>query len=71
VTGGEDTFVTVIYALSGNQRQSRFRASAQPFIDRLLGEGSYLEALRDVWRKRTASDDRLPANDKLRKMLEQ
>ncbi len=70
VCGGEDVLVTVLYALANNQKQSRFRNSVQPFIDRILADKVYLKQLREVWRKRAISLDKLPADEKLKKILE-
>jgi peptidase E len=69
VTGGEDAFVTSVYALMQNAQQSRFHVTALPFIERLAEEANYLEQLRGVWEKRTCSPDQLPDNKKLRQML--
>ncbi|MDB4978053.1 MAG: transketolase [Candidatus Peribacteria bacterium] len=69
VTGGEDAFVTSVYALLGNARESRFHETAMPYIERLGDEKDYLEKLRGVWEQRTADADSLPTNQKLREML--
>ncbi len=66
VRGGEDAFVTVIYALSDVLRYTRFRETAGTFIERLLTEKNYLEALRDKWRERTVPTNQLPDNKSLR-----
>ncbi|MEK7218866.1 MAG: transketolase C-terminal domain-containing protein, partial [Patescibacteria group bacterium] len=70
VAGGEDVFVTVIYALASNRRQSRFRENVQPFIDRILTDATYLTTLRGVWRKRSIPVEKLPLDEKLKMMLE-
>jgi len=69
VTGGEDAFVTSVYALMQNAQESRFKDATLPFIERLADEAKYLEQLRSVWEKRTCSADTLPDNKKLRQML--
>lgn len=69
VTGGEDSFVTVLYALAENRKKSRFSESVQPFIDRLLTDNSYLEGLRAAWKKRSVPTEELPGNEKLKGML--
>ncbi len=66
VRGGEDAFVTVIYALSDVLRYTRFRDSAQAFVERLLDEKNYLEALREKWRQRSVPANQLPDNKSLR-----
>ncbi len=70
VTGGEDMFVTIMYGLNQNVRKSRFRESTAPFIDRLVSEKGYMEALRDKWKKRSVPVSKLPSNDQLRKGFE-
>jgi transketolase len=69
VVGGEDAFVTAMYALSDNQKKSRFRDAVQPFIDRLLEDKGYLDGLRGAWRNRMAQSEKLPSNDHLIKRL--
>ncbi|MDD4318958.1 MAG: transketolase C-terminal domain-containing protein [Candidatus Peribacteraceae bacterium] len=69
VTGGEDIFVTAIFAFAANQKQSRFLESAKIFVDRLQTDPAYLDLLREIWRKRTVSPDRLPSNEQLRRRL--
>ncbi|MFA6039085.1 MAG: transketolase C-terminal domain-containing protein [Candidatus Peribacteraceae bacterium] len=70
VSGGEDAFVTVLFALSANQQKSRFRESVKPFIDRILTDKPFLTHLRDTWRKRSIPADKLPLDEHLRQMLE-
>ncbi|MFA6523025.1 MAG: transketolase C-terminal domain-containing protein [Candidatus Peribacteraceae bacterium] len=69
VSGGEDLFVTALYALPNNVKQSRFRNSVLPYIERLRSDKGYLETLRGMWRKRTISPEKLPGNDELRTFL--
>lgn len=67
--GGEDAFVTTIYALIENLQQSRFRASAENFLERLRSEKGYLELLRDAWKKREVPAEKLPSNAELLRRL--
>lgn len=67
VKGGEDAFVTVIFTILKNSQQSRFRESVQPFLLRLSSDKTYLDALREAWRKRTPT--KLPSNAELRERL--
>jgi pyruvate dehydrogenase complex dehydrogenase (E1) component len=67
--GGEDAFVTVIHSLIENTRKSAHRQSAQAFVDRLLTQEGYMEALRDKWKKREVPASKLPGNDELKKRL--
>jgi transketolase len=69
VCGGEDAFVTSIFALQTNSKQSRFKASVEPLIERIKTDKKYLDALRNVWRKRTCSVDKLPSNEQLMERL--
>ncbi len=69
VTGGEDAFVTSVFALLQNSRESRFNDTAKPYLERLASDEAYLESLRDEWRKRTCPPEELPDNRKLRQML--
>lgn len=69
VTGGEDAFVSSIFAMLGNVRKSRFRESAIPFIEKLLKDKGYLEDLRSLWHKRTYPANKLPSNEQLREKL--
>lgn len=69
VSGGEDALVTCLYALKNNVSESRFRAEATPFIEKILGEKGYLEELRNTWKERTVPAEKLPDNDQLRREL--
>lgn len=69
VSGGEDAFVTAVYALQKNAGQSRFRETAAAVIDRLAEDEAYLQSLRDHWKSLTCPPDKLPDNKKLRQML--
>ncbi len=68
-SGGEDSLVTVIYALSSTVRLSRFRESAADFVEKIVNEKGYLETLRAKWRERDVDPDRLPEDDALRRRL--
>jgi hypothetical protein len=67
VTGGEDAFVTIIYALLTTARQSRFRESVQTYIERIITEKEYLETLREKWKGRKAG--KMPTTEELRRRL--
>lgn len=69
VTGGEDAFVSSIYMMTNRLSTSRFRAFAQPFVDKLINEKGYLEELRQAWKARSVPSDKLPKNDDLRRRL--
>lgn len=69
VTGGEDAFVSAIYGLLKNARQSRFRETAAAIIDRLAEDEAYLQHLRETWAKLTCPPDTLPDTKRLRQML--
>jgi len=71
VCGGEDAFVTTIYALAENfKKGSRRFQSAVTFIDRLIGDKGYMESLRDKWKKHSVAPEKLPKNEELRRRLE-
>lgn len=54
--GGEDAFVTAVYAMMRNTQLSRFRATAAKYIEKLAEEKGYMESIREVWKNRTAQD---------------
>jgi transketolase len=69
VCGGEDVLVSCLHAFSRNLRNSRFEASATPFVERLQSEKGYLEELREAWGKRECPKEDLPDNEQLRSSL--
>ncbi len=69
VAGGEDAFVSAVYAMKQNMSTSRFRLKALPYIERLATDKLYLDHLRSFWSKRTIPVSKLPTNTVLRKML--
>ena len=69
VCGGEDAFVTAVFAIAKNAKQSRFKDSAQAFLDRLRDEKGYLESLRNAWKKRGCPAEKLPTNKDLLETL--
>lgn len=69
VHGGEDALVSCIYGFMHHLSFSRFRVSAQPFVEKLLNEPGYLERLREYWKQREVPDDAMPATQELRRKL--
>lgn len=69
VTGGEDSFVSSLYMLMQHLGTSRFRDSAQSFVEKIIEEKEYLEMLRSFWKKRDIPTEKLPSNEELRKRL--
>jgi transketolase len=69
VKGGEDAFVTAIYSLFHHAKRSRFEQAVLPYIERLGNDASYLEQLRELWKKRETPAGKLPSNEELRKRL--
>lgn len=69
VRGGEDAFVTTIYALAENAKKSRFGASVQWMIDAIVSDKNSLTAIRDKWKKRNVDASKLPDNTELRRRL--
>lgn len=69
VTGGEDAFVTALYTLTEHLSASRFRTTAESFVEKLLNEPGYMESLRAYWKSRTVAPTNLPKNDVLRARL--
>src|SRR3989344_2871995 len=67
VKGGEDAFVTCIFAMAKNAKESTFGKFAQSFLDQLKNRKGYLETLRGAWKKREAGT--LPDNEHLRELL--
>jgi transketolase len=69
VCGGEDVLVTAIHNLYKNAQQSRFKENAKEYMQRLGSEKGYIESLREAWKKRAVSADKLPENTSLREKL--
>jgi transketolase len=69
VCGGADVLLSTLHALPERIAQSRFRASAEAFLDRLVNEKHYLEHLREHWEKRTCPREKLPTTAALHKRL--
>lgn len=69
VRGGEDAFVTVIYALAENAKKSRFRASVEPLIEAIASRKDSLSTIREKWKKRNIDSMKLPTDTELRKRL--
>ena len=65
VCGGEDALVTCLHEFIHNVRHSRFRDAMRPFIERLIADKGYLEALRTGWANRECPVDRLPQSQML------
>lgn len=68
-SGGEDVFVTAIYAMLRNSQLSRFRETAQRFIERLKQEKGYLDSLRELWKSRSCPAESLPTTKTLLEKL--
>ncbi len=71
VCGGEDAFVSAIFALTQNAKKSRFREAVQPFIHRVQKEKGYMQALRAKWKERGCPSEKLPSTDALQKRLQE
>lgn len=71
VRGGEDALVSAIYEMQHNLSHSRFHDAAQPFVEKLLQEKGYLDALRGSFKKCACPPDRLPSNQQLIEKLEE
>lgn len=69
VSGGEDAFVTCMYALGRSSQQSRFRESIERFVQRAKTEKGYLQMLRDLWHERSVPEDKLPTTKALLEKL--
>ncbi len=67
--GGEDAFVSALFELSHNLQTSRFRATAMPFVEKLLREKGYIDALRAAFQKRACPKEKLPKNSELLRRL--
>ena len=68
--GGEDSFVSAIYELTGNMSTSRFRGTAMPYIKRLATDEKYVQALRTTWADHACPPERLPKNEQLIERLQ-
>lgn len=69
VTGGEDAFVSSMHTFVRHLSQSRFRETANMFLEKLMGDDGYMDRLRAFWSERTYPVDKLPDNDELRRQL--
>lgn len=69
VAGGEDVLVSALYEMVHNANHSRFRESIIPFVEKLHSEKNYLETLREFWKNRGLTADRLPENAVLKEKL--
>lgn len=70
VCGGEDAFVTTLYALAQNMNASRFRDSVVRFVDYVKAKKGYLDTLRDLWKERSCPVDNMPSTKSLIQRLE-
>jgi len=68
--GGEDGFVSAMHELTHNMQHSRFRETAQMFVDKLISEKEYMDSLRAYWKTKECPADKLPNNDDLMKKLQ-
>ncbi len=71
VCGGEDAFVTAIFELAHNLRNTRFREQAMDFVHKILNEKNYIEILRTYWLQRECPKDKLPTTGDLENMLKE
>jgi transketolase len=71
IAGGEDAFVSAIYEMTHHLKTTRFASTARRYIERLAADSSYLEALRDAWKKRSVSGEKLPENAQLMERLQE
>lgn len=69
VSGGEDAFVTFLFALHHNRTFSRFGPQAREYIDLLADDEHYLQTLRAYWKELECPPDQLPGNEQLQQML--
>jgi len=69
VCGGEDVFVRCINDIIHNIQHSRFRATAMPFVEKLLNEKEYIHALREYHKGRACLKAKLPSNEELQSVL--
>ncbi|MEI8230107.1 MAG: transketolase C-terminal domain-containing protein [Candidatus Peregrinibacteria bacterium] len=66
---GEDAYVSAIFELVTNAKDSRFRESVLPFIEKLTQEKGYLDMLRKAFANRATPTEELPSNDVLQQRL--
>ena len=69
IAGGEDAFVSAIYEMTHHLKTTRFAASAHAYVERLAADTGYLDTVRDDWKKRSVSGEKLPGNDQLLERL--
>lgn len=71
VRGGEDAFVSSLFEMAHHLRFSRFRATALPFVEKLLAEEGYLNLLRTHFARRACPHGKLPRNEQLLERLQE
>jgi len=71
VCGGEDAFVSAMHEFIHNVKESRFSESAQPFLRKIKEEQGYMDSLRSYWAGRECTQEKLPSNADLLKMIKQ
>jgi Transketolase, C-terminal domain len=64
LAGGEETFVSCLYALIDRLPATRFAVSAAEYVSRLRTDLPYLRSLRELWKARGFADE-LPTNEDL------
>lgn len=59
LAGGEEAFVSFLYAIGERLKHTRFAATALPFLE-LLSDQKYAESVRELWKSRTIDRKKLP-----------
>ncbi len=69
LAGGEDAFVSAVYAMAERLPNTRFAVMAMPYLEKLRTDEAYMKTLRALWKSRSMENDKLPGNDELIKLL--
>lgn len=65
LAGGEEAFVSFLYAFGDRLRTTRFVTSALRFCERLRADAKYIKVLRELWKARQMNTKNLPKNEEL------
>ena len=69
LAGGEDAFVSFLYALPERLQHTRFAVTAMPYVERLRSDEKYVAELRELWASRRIDPKQLPKTKELMEKL--
>jgi transketolase len=69
LAGGEEAFVAAVYGFGERLQHTRFRVTAEPFIEKLRSDDTYFRSLRALWKARALDPKKLPSDAEIKKLL--